>query len=699
MGIKESVKHGIQSVMLTGRKREYSRELHRALHSYDSYIERTEKGIEESIRVRGNYSMTIISEPEFGNYIKAFDCAKENAGIVCVVAPECTLSSFAMSVIAEHFENNPECEIVYSDEDFYLASDRERNKFADGRIPIERRVNPVMKPVPSIDTFLSYQYFGSFFAFKTSILAGVECDNGDLLNITTYDFLLRMFDSKIEHIPLVLAHNMIKISDDELRELNRGVQPETIAASHHEIEEIKGNDERFFDLKKRYLKAHNLDGDFQIKDGFGRVVWNVIGNPKVSILIPSKDHPEVLKQCVDSVVKMTDYRNFEFVVIDNGSCDENKAEYVKCLDAVRAEGINAEYIYSPSEFNYSAMNNEAARCAKGEYLVLLNDDIEVTDGEWLRVMLGQCMQEGVGAVGAKLLYPGGETIQHVGITNAVDGPVHKFIGKSDRDVYHGGRNRLVYNTLGVTGACLMISRADYESVGGLDEELRVAYNDVDLCFKMIEKGRRNVVRCDVSLIHHESLTRGADAASEAKLERLAKERSLLYTRHPALYRNDPYEGAANSGGAELGFDIENIVEERSRNNPGPCLTNKDYRSLPGGIAVHFDRLEKDPVLKMNGKDVYCLQGYALIPLIDNMRFTYEMVLMGDDCDYVMPMKGRLRLSLSGGFPDTPNIKLAGFCNFVYEGEIPHGIYEIGVYAKDHASRRRLFQPTGRKLEV
>lgn len=700
MGIKESLKHGIQNVMLTGRKREYNRDLHNALHSYDSYIERTEKGIEENIEVRGDYEVSIVKESEFAGFIKGFDTLEKSVGIVCVVAKDCTLSSFAASVVAQHFEKNPECEIVYSDEDFYLATKEESKEWKSGRIPADRRVNPVMKPVPSIDTFLSYQYFGRFFAFKTSLLTRlgkrVFEDENDL---TTYDFLLRAFDSRIEHIPLVLAHNLITVSDEERRELSKGTQSETIAANYREISEIIGNGEEYFTIKKRFLKANNLAGTLEMKAGFGRVVWNIEGNPKVSILIPSKDHPEILKQCIDSVVKLTDYRNFEFVVIDNGSSDENKSEYCKYLDEIRAGGIEVKYIYYPSEFNYSAMNNEAARNASGEYLVLLNDDIEVTEGEWLGVMLGQCMQEGVGAVGVKLLYPGGEVIQHVGITNAVDGPVHKFIGKRDSEVYHGGRNRLVYNTLGVTGACLMISKADYEGVGGLDEELRVAYNDVDLCFKLIEKGLRNVVRCDVSLIHHESLTRGADAASEAKLERLAKERSLLYTRHPGLYRNDPYEGAANSGGAELGFDTENIVEERSASNPGPSPAKKDYRSLPGGIAVHFDRLEKDPVLQINGKDVYCLQGYALIPLIDNMRFTYEMVLMGDAGDYVMPMKGRLRMSLSGGFPDTPNIKLAGFCNFVYDGEIPHGTYEIGVYAKDHASRRRLFQPTGRKLEV
>lgn len=700
MGIKQSLKSGIQNVMLTKRKKEYSSDLRKALHSYDTYIEKTEKGLEDNISLQGLFKE---ARPDFNDFADILKDPKKADGdtIYFISIGKGCLSSFAGAVVCEYFESNPECELVYADEDSFLATDKESEEFAKTKVPVERRFNPVMKPIPSLETFLSYQYLGRFFAFKGSLLSKLDLSDIETedVEICTYDFLLRAFDAHTEHIPYVLYHNWIEINEEELRLLKAGEEPETIAKNHPECNAIFGNDEKFFGIKQRFLSKHNIDGVFETKDGFGRCKLQVSGNPQISILIPSKDHPDVLKQCIDSVIKLTQYNNYEFVVIDNGSSDGNKKLYDEYIEALKKSGTSIQYLYYPAEFNYSAMNNRAAEAATGEYLVLLNDDIEVIDGEWLGIMLGQCMTEGVGAVGAKLLYPGGELIQHVGITNAVDGPVHKFIGKNDGEILHGGRNKLVYNTLGVTGACLMISKANYEAIGGLDEELRVAYNDVDLCFKLIERGLRNVVRCDVSLIHHESLTRGADAASEAKLERLAKERTLLYGRHSGLYRTDPYEGAANSGGAELGFDTENVIEERSKDNPGPVKAAKDYRSLPGGIAVHFDRLEKDTILKMNGKDVYCLQGYALIPLIDNMRFTYDMVFMGEDGDYVMPMKGFLRMSLSGGFPDTPNIKLAGFCNYVYEDELPHGTYEIGVYAKDHASRRRLFQPTGRKLEV
>lgn len=666
-----SVKKTIQEILLAPYRKKYKDACLRAQNSYDEFIKREEKK-------KSDVSNADRLSVEIRNYKDGFDLSSSEKDIVIFLSDEAVLSPFAQGIISAYFYEHPECVLLYADEDYVQGKKPEHQMVS--RIPASKRCFPFMKPIPSKESVLSWFYVGSMFAVLRKPAQEIIPFKGTALE-SAYSFVLKLwFRYKTERIG--------KISD---------------VLSHVFLEDVSaaeglmcGSGSEFDSVKEECLKENGilarLVPDAQ---GISHVVYDTAPNPLVSVLIPTKDHPDVLRRCIVSLREINDYQNIEIIVVDNGSQDNARQEIVQM-----SEKLQFTYVYEKQEFNYSHMNNLARTKANGEYLLLLNDDMEVKSSYAIKRMLSQAMQPGVGAVGAKLLYPGSSLIQHVGITNAVDGPVHKFISYDDNEIYHHGRNRLVLNCLGVTGACLMVKTEHFDAVCGLNEELRVAYNDVDFCFKLIEKGLVNVIRNDCILYHHESLSRGADVLSADKMERLSKERKLLYRAHPEFYRTDPYEGACISGGSELGFDLENCFERKKSKAECPRPTKRDFHKYPGGIHVVFDRLEKEEFLKSLGETFYVLQGFAVIPLIDNVRFTYRMVFEGEKgFTYEMPMKGYLRMNLEGGFPGTENIKMAGFCNFVTESELPKDTYRIGVFAIDHAARRRLYQDTGRTLTI
>ena len=186
------------------------------------------------------------------------------------------------------------------------------------------------------------------------------------------------------------------------------------------------------------------------------------------------------------------------------------------------------------------MCNIGADNAKGEYLLFLNDDIEIFQPDWLTRLVGQAMQPHTGAVGAKLFYPDSTEIQHGGIFNHYAGPGHIFLHQDDSVMNYFGMNRLEFNCISVTGACLVLKKILFDKVGGFDEEFPIAYNDVDLCFKISETGFYNVIRNDVVAYHHESASRGIDHIDESKNLRLSAERQALFFKHSSLSHRDPF---------------------------------------------------------------------------------------------------------------------------------------------------------------
>lgn len=247
----------------------------------------------------------------------------------------------------------------------------------------------------------------------------------------------------------------------------------------------------------------------------------------VSIIIPSKDNYEVLKNCVESIRRKTD-GGFEIIVVDNGSEE-------KTADKCRA--LADKYIYEKRAFNFSYMCNRGAEAAEGRFLLFLNDDTEVITADWLDVMKHYAAKEKSGAVGAKLYYPNSKIIQHCGVINIQPGPAHAFLGLDDEDMFACGRNRGVWNYTAVTAACLMIEKSKFI---GFDESFKVAYNDVELCIRLLKAGLYNMVVNAAALYHYESLSRGDDRLDREKLKRLALEREHLFDLHPDYAGRDDY---------------------------------------------------------------------------------------------------------------------------------------------------------------
>ncbi len=259
-------------------------------------------------------------------------------------------------------------------------------------------------------------------------------------------------------------------------------------------------------------------------------------HPKVSVIIPTRDQSELLRTCVDGVLWGTDYSNIELIIADNDSCDLDALAYIEqvgCDPRVRV-------VRWPHPFNYSAINNHAARFASGEYLCLLNNDIEVIEPRWLTELVREAVQPNVGAVGARLLYSD-RSLQHagvaIGIGNAA-GHVHRGLPLGDPGYF--AHALIARGTSAVTGACLLVSKRHFDAVGGLDEAgLAVAYNDVDLCLKLVGHGLSNIYTPASTLIHHESKSRGLDFAPD-HLERYMNELSILQARWGTEVAVDPW---------------------------------------------------------------------------------------------------------------------------------------------------------------
>jgi GT2 family glycosyltransferase len=257
--------------------------------------------------------------------------------------------------------------------------------------------------------------------------------------------------------------------------------------------------------------------------------------PRVSLIIPTRDGAEVLETCIRSIRERTRYPNYEIIIVDNGSVEEKTKRLF--ADLSRNSAIR---ILSRSEpFNFSRLNNSAAREATGEILGLINNDIEVTHEDWLDEMVVLARQPQVGCVGAKLLYPDGR-IQHAGIVvglGGVAGHGHRF-ARAD-DLGYLDRLRCVQNVSAVTAACLLVRRQVFDQVGGLDESITVAFNDVDFCLRVRAAGYLNVWTPFAKLIHHESVSRGRDL-TPTKARRFGDEYAAMQRRWGADLLNDPY---------------------------------------------------------------------------------------------------------------------------------------------------------------
>lgn len=419
------------------------------------------------------------------------------------------LSSNALYEVVKLLNSNPKLDYIYSDEDLISENGK-------------RRYSPFFKPDWSPDTLMSIMYTGHLSVYRKSIIDEIGGLRVGYEGSQDYDLALRFTEKtqNIGHIDKILYHWRARVG-------STADDPKVKMYAYTAAKKVKEDA-----LKRRNLKAEleYLPNVYQ-----WRVNYCNVKKPLVSIIIPSKDNYNFLRRCIESLVDITEYKNYEIIIIDNGSNAENKESY-KAL----CKKFKCIYHYKKMDFNFSRMCNLGVSKANGEYYLFLNDDVEIKDRVWLERMLGHASLNHIGAVGAKLLYPNTINIQHAGVINYSIGPGHPLLGVKDNLEYYYCRNVVEYNFIAITGACLLIEKNKFLEIEGFDESFPVAYNDIDLCFRLIESGYFNVLRNDAILYHHESMTRGLDHKDEEKRDRLNVERKRLYEKHPNFIGRDPF---------------------------------------------------------------------------------------------------------------------------------------------------------------
>ena len=348
-------------------------------------------------------------------------------------------------------------------------------------------VEPFFKPDWSPDTMMSIMYTCHVGCMRLSTLREAGPLASEYDGAQDWDLVLRVTErtNRIVHIPKVLYHwRMI---------------PSSISASIDAKPHAVGASVR---LREAALRRRGLHGNFEPVDGLPschRVRYFSVGDPLVSIIVPSRDNGTVLHSCISSVVKHSVWQKMEFIVVDNGSRDH---ETLVSLARLGSE-FDCRVIRHDADFNFSELCNVGARAANGQLLLFLNDDTELRSADAIARMAGYAQLHHIGAVGAKLLYPDTYQIQHAGIINLSCGPGHALARLSGAVHGYFLRNTVEYNWIAVTGACLMIQRDRFELVGFFDESLPIAYNDVELCMRLIKRGLYNVVCPMAEWIHHE----------------------------------------------------------------------------------------------------------------------------------------------------------------------------------------------------
>ena len=383
---------------------------------------------------------------------------------------------------------------------------------------------PHFKPDWSPDTMMSTMYTCHVSCVRRSLLEELEGLRSSCDGCQDWDLVLRLSEktSRISHVAKVLYHWRII----------PGSTAEDLAAKSYVLDASQR-------VRREALERRGLCGTLEAVDqvaGYFRVNYALQGTPLISIIIPTRDNGAVLRRCLDSLQAQSSNRNYELILVDNGSVDPAT---LSLFDELRSwDSVNL--LTHDAPFNFSELNNIGATAAKGELLLFLNDDTEILTPDWLERLGGYGQLAHVGAVGAKLLYPSGNEVQHAGIINLEDGPGHAFLRQPADSPGYFMRNLLEYNWLAVTGACLMVARSKFQQVGGFDETLPIAYNDVELCLRLREAGYYNVVCPAVQLIHHESLSRGLDHDDEQKRNRLDNDKKRLAQLHPQFFQHDPF---------------------------------------------------------------------------------------------------------------------------------------------------------------
>lgn len=419
------------------------------------------------------------------------------------------LTEDALYLVAKELNKDKTLDLIYTDED---------KMDLDGNL-----CEPFFKPDFSPDTLLSFNYITHFAVYRKSLVEKLGGLRSEYNGAQDFDLVLRVTEKtkKIAHIPKVVYHWRKVEGSTALKMSSKNY---ALEAGKKAIEDA---------LKRRKIK-----GTVSILESMAHYIveYDIEKEPLISILIPTRDFAKVTEKCLDSLYKKTVYKNFEVILINNGSKEE---QTYKLFEKYNKKYDNFRVLDADIEFNYSILNNMAAKEAKGEYIVLLNNDTEIITPKWLNYMVGYAMQKHIGAVGAKLFYPD-DTIQHCGVVLGIANTASHFgIGIPSDDNGPFARYAVPYDNGAVTAACLMINKEKFFEVGGLDEEMVVAFNDVLLNIRLLEKGYYNVCVPQAQLYHHESKSRGLDTTGE-KYKRFLVESEKLRNKGGDYIKKDPF---------------------------------------------------------------------------------------------------------------------------------------------------------------
>lgn len=645
MGIRRLVKD-----VLTGyQDKRYERALAARKMTYSQWIEEKEKlwraeerSKTEEERSRAEERSNAEEEGDRAEERSDAEEKKDSAEsleteLVSFCGKDGEITSLAENAVKQYFISHPQAVLVYGDEDVK----------AEGK-----RKSPWFKPDWSPDTLRAWFYLGhTAFVRRDWLLTQVgqlEELQEELLTEERSKELSKVISSLSEEERQLLVCRLCEQAGGFEKKSNRIGHIPQILFHSKSIEE-----------QRRFLDAPIAGYEKQ---------WERLESSKeevrtgVCVIIPSKDHPALLEQCISSVLATCGEEflldtgfsaqeiSLEFIIVDNGSTEENKQRIEAFLSGLP---VKNQYLYQPMEFDFARMCNLGAKAATGKLLLFLNDDVECREAGWLVQMVKTALRPYVGAVGLKLYYPGGKKLQHDGIVNLPMGPVHKLQFLIDDREYYFGRNTKDCNVLAVTGACLMVARERFQEAGGMCEELKVAFNDVDLCFQLWKLGYKNVVINSSSAWHYESLSRGNDEAKE-KLSRLRKERRILYERQEELSGWDPYYPQGLSGEfLDTGIRFSYLTGGNHLQEGEETLTSFTEETA----------FREDPclVIRIERCDSGILTGWCCVLGDDNACYDKYLLLKDKDGKTErLLLQGQYRPDLEENMPDQKNVALSGF---------------------------------------
>lgn len=456
-----------------------------------------------SVNLKENYGITRNT---------AYGISAATGDYICFFDHDDTLEPDILFEYAQAISNNSEIDVLYCDEDKLMP---------DGSY-----ATPFFKPDYNIDLLRSNNYICHMLCLKSSLLGKLIFDDCRFDGAQDHNLILQASEltSAIYHVPRVLYHWRISsnstASDQETKPY-AAIAGQLAVQSHLDRLDIPAFVSRSVNKSFSYDVIYEPPSD----------------NPLVSIVIPTKDRVGLLRNCIDSIVEKTEYHNYEILLVDNQSHEETTFQFYADLKQFCPKTIRI--VKWDNEFNFSSIMNFGRKHARGSYLLFLNNDTEVISPNWIDIMLGICSRKDVGVVGAKLYFPD-DTIQHAGVILARNGAVHMFNNLPREQFGYFNLADSQRDCSAVTAACMMTPIEVFDRIGGFDEELRIAYNDVDYCLKARELGYLTVFTPFAELYHFESVTRALSDQDKA-LVKFVKETGILFQRYPEYFAFfDPY---------------------------------------------------------------------------------------------------------------------------------------------------------------